>query len=97
MRRDGLDGVVAFLRVAERRSFTAAAAELGVTPAAVSHTIKVLEARIGVALFARTTRDVGLTEAGGASSTMLALASRSSARPSRPRGGSATRPPACCG
>ncbi len=64
MRRDQLDGVVAFLRVAERRSFTAAAAELGVTPAAVSHTIKQLEARIGVALFARTTRDVGLTEAG---------------------------------
>jgi DNA-binding transcriptional LysR family regulator len=64
MRRDQLDGVVTFLRVAERRSFTAAAAELGVTPAAVSHTIKQLEARIGVALFARTTRDVGLTEAG---------------------------------
>ncbi len=64
MRRDQLDGVVAFLRVAERRSFTAAAAELGVTPAAVSHTIKQLETRIGVALFARTTRDVGLTEAG---------------------------------
>lgn len=64
MRRDQLDGVVAFLRVAERRSFTAAAAELGVTPAAVSHTIKQLEGRIGVALFARTTRDVGLTEAG---------------------------------
>jgi DNA-binding transcriptional LysR family regulator len=64
VRRDQLDGVVAFLRVAERRSFTAAAAELGVTPAAVSHTIKQLEARTGVALFARTTRDVGLTEAG---------------------------------
>jgi DNA-binding transcriptional LysR family regulator len=64
MHRDGLDGVVTFLRVAERRSFTAAAAELRVTPAAVSHAIKQLEARIGVALFARTTRDVGLTEAG---------------------------------
>lgn len=64
MRRDQLDGVVTFLRVAEHRSFTAAAAELRVTPAAVSHAIKQLEARIGVALFARTTRDVGLTEAG---------------------------------
>lgn len=64
MRRDLLDGVVAFATVARRRSFTAAAADLQVTPAAVSHAVKQLEARIGVTLFARTTREVGLTEAG---------------------------------
>lgn len=64
MQRDLLDGVVAFTAVARRRSFTMAADDLGVTPAAVSHTIKQLEARLGVALFARTTREVGLTEAG---------------------------------
>ncbi|WP_165183969.1 LysR substrate-binding domain-containing protein [Caulobacter soli] len=64
MQRDLLDGVVAFTTVARRRSFTAAAVDLGVTPAAVSHAVKQLEARIGVVLFARTTREVGLTEAG---------------------------------
>src|SRR3712207_4002417 len=64
MRADLLDGVLAFTRVAERRSFTAAAAELGVTPAAVSWTVKQLEARVGAALLTRTTRSVGLTEAG---------------------------------
>ena len=64
MQRDLLDGVVAFTTVARRRSFTAAAADLGVTPAAVSHAVKQLEARIGVVLFARTTREVGLTQAG---------------------------------
>jgi DNA-binding transcriptional LysR family regulator len=64
MQRDLLDGVVAFTTVARRRSFTAAAGDLGVTPAAVSHAVKQLEARVGVALFARTTREVGLTEAG---------------------------------
>ena len=64
MQRDLLDGVVAFTTVARRRSFTVAAADLGVTPAAVSHAVKQLEARLGVSLFARTTREVGLTEAG---------------------------------
>ena len=64
MQRGVMDLVPDFLRVAERRSFTAAAAELGVSAAAVSHSIRQLEARVGVALFARTTRDVALTEAG---------------------------------
>ncbi|HTR17531.1 MAG TPA: LysR family transcriptional regulator [Acetobacteraceae bacterium] len=64
MPRGPMDLVPHFLLVAERRSFTAAAAELGVTAAAVSYSIKQLEARVGVALFARTTRDVALTEAG---------------------------------
>src|ERR1700757_2496389 len=62
--RGALDGVEAFVRVAERRSFRQAAADLSVTPSAVSQAIRTLEARVGVALFTRTTRSVGLTEAG---------------------------------
>ncbi len=64
MQRSELDGLMAFLKVAERRSFTAAARDLGVTPSAISQTIRALEERAGVALLARTTRDVALTEAG---------------------------------
>jgi DNA-binding transcriptional LysR family regulator len=56
--------VEAFLRVAERRSFRAAATDLGVTPSAVSQAVRALEGRVGIALFTRTTRSVGLTEAG---------------------------------
>src|SRR5215470_6192190 len=62
--RGVLDGVEAFVRVAERRSFRQAAADLDVTPSAVSQAVRALEARMGVALFTRTTRSVGLTEAG---------------------------------
>jgi len=62
--RGTLDGVEAFVRVAERRSFRGAAADLGVTPSAVSQAVRALEARLGIALFIRTTRSVGLTEAG---------------------------------
>lgn len=62
--RNQLDGVEALLRVAERRNFRAAARDLGVSPSAVSQTIRALEARIGVALLTRTTRSVGLTQAG---------------------------------
>lgn len=59
-----LDGIEAFLRVAERRSFSAAAVDLGVSPSAISQIIKGLEARVGSPLFMRTTRSVGLTQAG---------------------------------
>lgn len=62
--RGALDGVEAFLRVAARRSFRQAADDLGITPSAISQAIRGLEARLGVALFTRTTRSVGLTEAG---------------------------------
>jgi len=62
--RGALDGVEAFLRVAARRSFRQAADDLGITPSAISQTIRGLEARVGIALFTRTTRNVGLTEAG---------------------------------
>jgi DNA-binding transcriptional LysR family regulator len=62
--RDELSGLGALLVVAEKRSFTAASVELGVTASAVSQTIRVLERRVGVRLLQRTTRSVGLTEAG---------------------------------
>lgn len=64
VRQGALDGVEAFLGVARHHSFRKTADELGVTTSAVSQAIRALEARVGVALFIRTTRSVGLTEAG---------------------------------
>jgi DNA-binding transcriptional LysR family regulator len=64
IRKGALDGVEAFLSAAEHRNFRRAAAELGVTPSAISQAIRALEARVGATLFIRTTRSVGLTEAG---------------------------------
>ena len=64
VRQGALDGVEAFLSVAQHRSFRRAAAELGVTPSAISQAVRALEGRVGAALFLRTTRSVGLTEAG---------------------------------
>ncbi|WP_437736379.1 LysR substrate-binding domain-containing protein [Sorangium sp. So ce1335] len=61
---DALDGLTTFLAVGRHKSFTAAAAALGVTPTAVSQKIKLLERRCGVVLFQRTTRRVALTEPG---------------------------------
>lgn len=61
---DRFEGLNAFLVVARRRSFRAAAGELGVTPGAVSQVIRALEKRVGQPLFQRTTRSVALTEAG---------------------------------
>src|SRR5579862_4996485 len=64
VRQGALDGVQAFLSVAQQRSFRRAAGELGVTPSAISQAVRALEARLGTVLFIRTTRSVGLTEAG---------------------------------
>ena len=64
MPRDTISDLVAFLAVARERSFTRAAAQLGVSPSALSHTIRALEARTGVRLLMRTTRSVATTEAG---------------------------------
>src|SRR3569832_1203565 len=64
VRQGALDGVEVFLSVARHRNFRRAAAALAVTPSAISQAIRTLEARIGAALFIRTTRSVGLTEAG---------------------------------
>src|SRR4029450_3001022 len=63
-RQGALDGVEAFPSVAKNRNFRKAAVELGVTPSAISQAVRALEARVGAALFIRTTRSVGLTEAG---------------------------------
>lgn len=59
-----LPAVVAFAKVAERASFTRAAAELAVSPSALSQTVRGLESQLGVRLLHRTTRRVGLTEHG---------------------------------
>lgn len=64
IRHGALEGVEVFLAVARHSNFRRAAADLGVTPSAVSQAVRSLEARMGAALFVRTTRSVGLTEAG---------------------------------
>jgi DNA-binding transcriptional LysR family regulator len=64
MRRGNLDDLLAFVAVGSERSFTKAAAKLGVSQSALSHTIRELEARLGVRLLTRTTRSVSPTEAG---------------------------------
>jgi DNA-binding transcriptional LysR family regulator len=64
MRREIFNDLLAFLAVARERSFTRAAAKLGVSQSALSHTIKELEARLGLRLLNRTTRSVSPTEAG---------------------------------
>ena len=64
VRQGALHGVEAFLSVAQHRSFRKAAAELGVTPSAISQAARALEARVGAALFIRTMCSVGLSEAG---------------------------------
>jgi DNA-binding transcriptional LysR family regulator len=64
MRRENLSDLQAFLAVAEERSFTRASARLGTSQSALSHTLKRLEARLGLRLLTRTTRSVVPTEAG---------------------------------
>jgi DNA-binding transcriptional LysR family regulator len=66
MARDQLSELASFAVVAEERSFTRAAVRLGVSPSALSHSMKGLEQRIGLQLLARTTRSVAPTEAGTA-------------------------------
>jgi DNA-binding transcriptional LysR family regulator len=64
MQRGNLDNLLAFLAVARERSFTRAAAQLGLSQSTLSHTIRELEERLGVRLLTRTTRSVSPTEAG---------------------------------
>jgi DNA-binding transcriptional LysR family regulator len=64
MRREDLADLSAFMAVAEERSFTRAAAKLGTSQSALSHTVRRLETRLGVRLLTRTTRNVAPTEAG---------------------------------
>lgn len=64
MQRGTANDLLAFVAVTEERSFTRAAARLGVSPSALSHTIRGLEERLGLRLLTRTTRSVAPTEAG---------------------------------
>ncbi len=64
MSRESYNDLLAFIAVARERSFTRAAAKLGVSQSALSHTIRALEAKMGVRLLTRTTRSVSPTQAG---------------------------------
>jgi len=64
MTRQSINDLIAFLAVARERSFTKAAAKLGVSQSALSHTVRGLETRLGLRLLTRTTRSVSPTEAG---------------------------------
>jgi len=64
MQRTNLNDLVAFLNVARERSFTRAAAKLGISQSSLSHIIRALETRLGLRLLTRTTRSVSPTEAG---------------------------------
>src|SRR5918992_5624368 len=64
MQRGDLDDLLLLVAVGQERSFTKAAAKLGVSQSALSHTIRQLEERLGVRLLTRTTRAVAPTEAG---------------------------------
>ena len=64
MPRPNIDDLSAFIAVASERSFTKAAVKLDVSPSALSHTIRLMEQRLGVRLLERTTRSVATTEAG---------------------------------
>src|ERR671912_2717287 len=64
MARENINDLIAFLTVAWERSFTRAAAKLGVSQSALSHTVRGLEERLGLRLLTRTTRSVAPTQAG---------------------------------
>jgi DNA-binding transcriptional LysR family regulator len=64
MAGENLNDILAFLAVAREKSFTRAAAKLGVSQSALSHTIRTLESKMGLRLLTRTTRSVAPTEAG---------------------------------
>jgi DNA-binding transcriptional LysR family regulator len=61
---ENINDILAFLAVAKERSFTRAAAQLGVSQSALSHTVRRLEQRLGIRLLTRSTRSVAPTEAG---------------------------------
>jgi DNA-binding transcriptional LysR family regulator len=78
MAGESFHNLAAFVAVAQERSFTRAAAKLGVSQSALSQTIRNLEARVGIRLLTRTTRSVAPTEAGDGCCTASRLGSRRS-------------------
>ena len=64
MKKPELSGLAAFVAIASERSFRRAAVRLGVTPPTLTHTLRELEAQVGIRLLNRTTRNVSPTEAG---------------------------------
>jgi DNA-binding transcriptional LysR family regulator len=64
MSRQNINDLLAFRAIAHQRSFTRAAAQIGVSPSALSHRMRALEERLGVRLLTRTTRNVAPTDAG---------------------------------
>src|SRR5918912_1036380 len=64
MKRENITDLLAFVAVAQERSFTRAAAKLGISQSALSHRMRTLEARLRLRLLTRTTRSVSPTEAG---------------------------------
>src|SRR2546429_3084573 len=64
MQRGNLNDLLAFIAVGQERSFTKAAAKLGISQSALSHTIRGLEERLGLRLLTRTPRSVSATHAG---------------------------------
>ena len=96
MRTSALTELEAVLALARRRSFRAAATELGASTSALSHTIAALETRIGVRLFNRTTRSVCLTEAGEQFVTNVAPAVSAIRNAMEQAGTIATRPRGRC-
>jgi DNA-binding transcriptional LysR family regulator len=92
MRQDMLDGLVTFVIVAEEKSFSAAAVRLGVSPSAISQSISKLESRMQMPLFNRTTRSVGLTEAGSSYLERVLPAVAELAAAGEDLGASAARP-----
>ncbi len=84
MQRRNLTDLQAFVAVAKERSFTKAAAKLGISQSALSHTIRELEERLGVRLLARTTRSVAPTDAGGRMISTIGPGWRRSRRSWRP-------------
>lgn len=91
-RANQFSGLAEFLAVARHASFRSAGADLGVTPSAISQSIRGLEARVGVPLFQRTTRKVALTDAGAALLAQLSPAATSIAEAMEAVTGSRSRP-----
>ena len=83
MLRENANDLLAFLAVAKERSFTKAAGKLGVSQSALSHTVRALEARLGLRLLTRTTRSVSPTEAGERLISTVGQASKRSSSPWR--------------